>query len=151
LFFKLKYNKIKNWVYNVWPFYRKPDWHKVIVKYLLSGAVATATHLLVLSLAYRFLGWTIIYATTLAFAVAFIISFSLQKFWTFKNRAKRYFEQIYLYFLVGIFNLFLNAALMQVLAVNLNLHYLLSQLFVSAVVAVNSFLLYKYLVFKYKK
>jgi hypothetical protein len=45
----------------------------------------------------------------------------------------------------------LNAALMQVLAVNLNLHYLLSQLFVSAVVAVNSFLLYKYLVFKHKK
>ena len=151
MFFKLKYNKIKNQVYNIWPFYRKPNWHKVMVKYLLSGAMSTGTHLIVLSLAYRYLDLRILTATTLAYLVAFGVSFSLQKFWTFRNKAKRYFEQIYFYLLVGVFNLFFNAALMQALVVNLDFHYLLSQLFTSAIVALNSFLLYKYLVFKNKK
>jgi putative flippase GtrA len=113
--------------------------------------VSTATHLLILNVLYQFLGLQIIIATSLAYLVAFVVSFSLQKFWTFRNKAKRYFEQIYLYFLVGVFNLFFNAVLMQALVVNLDLHYLLSQLFTSAVVALNSFLLYKYLVFRYDK
>jgi putative flippase GtrA len=122
-----------------------------MVKYLLAGALATVTHLLILSLAHHFLGLQIIIATSVAYLVAFAVSFSLQKFWTFRNKAKRYFEQIYLYLLVGVFNLFFNAALMQGLVVNLDFHYLLSQLLSSAVVAINSFLLYKYLVFKHNK
>ena len=151
MFFKLKYNKIKNQVYNIWPFYRKPNWHKVMVKYLLSGLTSTTVHLIMLGLAYRLLDLQIIAATTLAYLVAFGVSFSLQKFWTFRNKAKRYFEQIYLYLLVGVFNLFFNAALMQALVVNLDFHYLLSQLLTSGAVALNSFLLYKYLVFKHNK
>jgi len=151
LFFKLKYNRIKNQVYNIWPFHRKPNWHKIMVKYLLAGALATVTHLLILSLVHHFLGLQIIIATSVAYLIAFAVSFSLQKFWTFRNKAKRYFEQIYLYLLVGVFNLFFNAALMQSLVVNLDFHYLLSQLLTSAVIAINSFLLYKYLVFKHNK
>ncbi len=122
-----------------------------MVKYLLSGAISTTIHLLILSFAYRYLNLQIISATTLAYLIAFGVSFSLQKFWTFRNKAKRYFEQIYLYLLVGVFNLFFNAALMQALVVNLDFHYLLSQLLTSGLVALNSFLLYKYLVFKHNK
>jgi putative flippase GtrA len=122
-----------------------------MVKYLLSGATSTAIHLIILSLAYRHLNLGIITATTLAYLVAFGVSFCLQKFWTFRNRDKRYFEQIYFYLLVGVFNLFFNAALMQFIVVNLGFHYILSQLFSSGLIALNSFLLYKYLVFKNKK
>jgi putative flippase GtrA len=122
-----------------------------MVKYLLSGLTSTTVHLIMLGLAYRLLDLQIIAATTLAYLVAFGVSFSLQKLWTFRNKAKRYFEQIYLYLLVGVFNLFFNAALMQALVVNLDFHYLLSQLLTSGVVALNSFLLYKYLVFKHNK
>jgi putative flippase GtrA len=148
LFFKLKYNRIKNQVYNIWSFYRKPRWQKVMIKYLLSGAISTAIHLTILSLAYSYLNLQIITATSLAYLIAFGVSFCLQKFWTFRNKSKRYLKQIYFYLLVGAFNLFFNAALMQFLVVNLDFHYLLSQIIVSGLVALNSFLLYKYLVFK---
>ncbi|MFP4514574.1 MAG: GtrA family protein [Parcubacteria group bacterium] len=122
-----------------------------MVKYLISGGLSTATHLIVLSLVYSYLGLQIITATTLAFFVAFGVSFSLQKFWTFRNKDNKYFHQLYFYLLVAVFNLFFNAALMQALVVNLDFHYLLAQLFTSALVALNSFLLYKYLVFKHNK
>jgi len=151
LFFPLKYNKIKTWLHNVIPASRRLEelnWHKLIVKYLIAGFLSTLTHLLVLHFVHTVFYLNIIASTTVAFIAAFLVSFSLQKFWTFRNLSRKYLQQIYLYLSIGIFNLFVNGLLMEITVNWWAWHYLWAQIATSALIAVSSFILYKFIVFK---
>jgi len=148
LFFSTKYNKIKNQVCIYWPFHKKPDWHKTLFKYGITGFISTAIHLLVLTFTHKFLSLDIIPATTIAYLTAFSVSFLLQKKWTFRSRSKKYIRQIFMFLFVGLFNLFFNALSMQILVIEYSLYFLLAQIITSSLVALNSFLVYKYIIFR---
>ena len=125
--------------------------YKIYVKYVLAGGTAAATNLVALFALHGVLKLAIVPAASLAFCAAFFVSFCLQKFWTFRDPSRRVLKQIFLYLVVGLFNLTLNAAAMYILVERLRIWYLLAQVLVGLVIAVESFLVYRALIFKKEK
>ncbi len=119
------------------------------IKYLIAGVTAAAVHISILSFFYRLVGLNIVVSTSLGFIVAFFVSFYLQKFWTFRDNGKeKIIKQMSIYLLVALCNLGINALAMYFLVEKLAIWYLLSQIIMNATIAIESFLIYKFIIFK---
>ena len=89
-----------------------------------------------------------LFSATLAFCMSFFVSFFLQKYWTFRDREQeKIYRQMGLYFAVAVTNLGLNTLLLYLSVDILRIWYLLAQVLVIAVIAVESFMIYKFLIF----
>ena len=122
--------------------------HRQIIRYIISGGIAAVVDLILLYILTDVFGIWYLFSATLAFCVTFFVSFFLQKYWTFRDRAKeKIYRQIGLTFAVAIINLGLNTLLMFLLVDILGIWYLLAQALVFAVIAVESFMIYKFLIF----
>lgn len=147
LFLSDKYNKIKRPLLKL--FSKKFKLKMIFFRFMVSGGMATLTQVLSLSIFYKLFDLNIIISTTLAFLLAFTVSFNLQKFWTFKDfRNSQLYKQLYLYFTVSFINLIVNGFLMHFMVNELSLFYIFSQILVSGFIGVYSFLVYKFLIFK---
>ena len=123
--------------------------NKIYIKYIISGGTAAGVDLGLLFIMTDLLKIWYIASATIAFLIAFFVSFTLQKFWTFRdNSTEGVYKQMSLYFAVGIANLFLNAGLMYVLVDVVRLWYMLAQVVAGVFVASWSFLIYKIFIFK---
>ncbi len=119
------------------------------MKFFIAGLFSGATDLIVLFILHQLLGVDIIFATSFAFVAAFMISFSLQKLWTFRNyNHKRLPRQLVLYLLNAFINMSLNAFAMHYLVNNLEIWYLLAQIMVNLVLGIFNFINYKFVIFK---
>lgn len=88
-------------------------------------------------------------AAILAFLVAFCVSFTLQKFWTFQNHSRdNMHTQAAMYLGSSLFGLALNTLLMYVFVDYLHIMVILSQVFVGAIVACCTFFISRHIVFK---
>jgi len=117
-----------------------------ILRYIISGGTAAIVDL---SLLYLFTDvfkiWYII-STVLAFLLAFMVSFSLQKYWTFKDHSNdNIHAQAIIYFAVTSINLGLNTLGMYFCVQYGHIHYLFAQIIVSALIAVESYFAYRIL------
>ncbi|MFW5888594.1 MAG: GtrA family protein [Patescibacteria group bacterium] len=147
------YKKFKNRLRLILPnIYFILNKNKIYIKYLLSGGLATFIHVGLLYFLTDIAGIWYIFSTSLAFVAAFVFSFNAQKFWTFRdNDNYKIKRQAGAYFSVGLFNLFLNASGMYLMVEWLGVMYIFAQLSVSLIVAGESFLLCKYIIFEKKK
>ncbi len=119
---------------------------KGAIKFIFSGVIAAGVNLLVLDIAYRVFNWPIFSAACLAFIVSFFISFSLQKFWTFREDSQeRLPGQLFAYLLNGLLGLYLNARLMKLLVEDLSVWHIVAQLAVSALIALQNYLVYRFI------
>lgn len=117
--------------------------HRVL-KYVISGVIASLVMFISLIFFRETLGIWYLYSSTLAFVLAFFSSFLLQKLWTFRNISNsETHKQLVLFFVVSIINLGLNAFAMFVLVDIMNIWYILSQFFVTALIAIWSFFIYR--------
>lgn len=122
---------------------------QVIIKFLISGGISTFVDLLALYLFAERLGMWYVEAAVFAFAIAFVVSFSLQKFWTFNGKhIRRKREQIPIYLLINLINLLINTAGMYVFVDVFKIWYLLAQVVMAGLIAVCSFFIYRLVVFK---
>jgi dolichol-phosphate mannosyltransferase len=121
------------------------------VRYILSGAIATATDLALLYMFTEFLGWWYLWSVIVAFILANIVSFLLQKYWTFEERstadAPRQFTR---YLIISITNSGINTGIVYVLVTTLATPYLIAQVIAAAILALTSFFIYRRFVF-YRK
>ena len=125
----------------------------VIVRYILSGGTAAVTDLSALYLFNSILGVQYLISAILAFLVAFGVSFSMHKFWTFKTEHSQdevMHKQVMLYLGTSLFGLVLNTLLMYVFVSGFHIQVILSQIFVGLMVACVSFFISRNFVFKYK-
>jgi dolichol-phosphate mannosyltransferase len=118
------------------------------LKFLISGGSAAVVDL---GLLYVFTDifhvWYLLSAV-MAFGAAFAVSFTLQKFWTFDDRALDVIrKQLVRYMLLALLGLGLNTLAMYVLVDHAGLHYLMAQIIASACIAVMNFFAYKHLIF----
>lgn len=122
---------------------------KAVVKFFIAGLFSGATDLIVLFILHQLLGIDIIFSTSFAFVAAFMISFSLQKLWTFRNyNHQRLPRQLVLYLFNAFVNMSLNAFFMHYLVNNLGIWYLLAQIMVNLFLGVFNFINYKFIIFK---
>ncbi len=123
----------------------------VVIRYLLSGGTAGVTDLIALYLLNGILGIYYLLSAILAFIMAFFVSFTLHKFWTFKSHEESTHKQVILYFSASLFGLSLNTLLMYIFVDYFHIEVILSQIIVGLLVACFSFFISRNLVFKYKK
>lgn len=122
--------------------------YKRIFKYLIAGSIGTFVNLALLYFFTDILGIWYLISAGLAFVLSFFVSFFLQKFWTFSDRDRqKMYRQMAGYLSVALANLALNTALMYLLVDGLKIWYMLAQFIISAFIAIESYLVYKFFIF----
>lgn len=123
-----------------------------IKRFIIAGSIGAITHFSILILLAEYGGFSIIFSTTMAFLVASVVSFTLQKLWTFESYDIRAVpSQMFLYVSVTVLNMALNALSMYAFTQKLEWHYLVAQFIISSLIAIESYMLYKYFVFQPRK
>jgi putative flippase GtrA len=129
-------------------FFFSPRFFKLI-RYLISGGTAAAVTLSVSFICTSLLKIHYLTSSVIAFSLGLCVSFVLQKFWTFTHHSlHRVKEEAGMYLLVGLFNLCINALLMFFFVEKMHLWYLLGQFLAAGLIAIESYYIYKIVVFK---
>ena len=122
--------------------------HSIVFKFIIAGGIAAIIDLGVLYILTAYVGFHYLTSVALAFITAFIASFTLQKFWTFRDHSiQNIHQQSIFYFAVSLGNFFLNTYLVYVSVEKIHIHYLVAQILVGGMIACLSFVLYKYVIF----
>ncbi|MDP3957998.1 MAG: GtrA family protein [bacterium] len=123
--------------------------YRKAVKYVISGGAATLANLLVLYTLAEYARLYYLIASVIAFIVSIAVSFSMQKFWTFRDKTTEGVHiQFFWYLLVVLGNLALNTLLVYALVEWLSVWYVLSQFLAGVVIAVIGFFAYRNFVFR---
>ncbi len=119
-----------------------------LLRYLISGGMAAISNIGALFLLVQFGNFHYLSASILAYLFGIVVSFTLQKFWTFQDKPTHDLHaQFARYMLVVLCNLLLNTSLMYLLVSQLGLWYILAQILATAVVAIIGYYAYKHFVF----
>ncbi|MEK7086979.1 MAG: GtrA family protein [Patescibacteria group bacterium] len=119
-----------------------------ILRYLFSGGTAFGVDFFFLYIFTEWIGLHYLISVVIAFLVAVVVSFILQKFWTFKNNSKTDLRrQATIYITVAIINTGLNTLLVYLFVEYIGLHYLFGQFFSSGLIAFESFFVYQIFIF----
>lgn len=120
-------------------------------RYLIAGTIGAITNIGGLFILTEYVGLHYLISAGISFIVACGVGFTLQKFWTFRERS---IEDIHIqaagFLIISIINFFLNIALLYVLVEYVHIWYIFAQVIASGLIAVSSFLLYRRVVFMEK-
>lgn len=121
------------------------------IRFLLAGGTGTVINLLILYvLTDIFHIWYLI-STSLAFVIGSVFSFGLQKFFTFQHRDLVGAHREYPVFIaVGVANLILNGLLMYTFVDGVGVHYLPAQILSTGLISIESFVMYRTVIFRKK-
>jgi putative flippase GtrA len=127
--------------------------HMKIVRYIISGGTSAVTDLFLLYLFTDIFHIWYIISAALAFIIAFFVSFTLQKYWTFRDNSNEGIKkQGLMYFVIGLINLGVNTLLVyfftEYLFVFLRYDYLVSQVCAAGLIAIVSFFVYQKFIFR---
>lgn len=116
---------------------------------MTSGLVPTIIELCLLYALVDYFAVWYLTASVITFSVSFVFSFSLRKFWVFKdNNRQRLGRQLWMYAGVFAFNILFNVSLMHFLVERIGWAYLGSQMFTDIFLGLNGFILNRTFIFK---
>ena len=119
-----------------------------LIRYIISGGTASAVDLGVIYFLTEKVKIWYLFSSILGLFIAFTVSFSLQKYWTFRDTRKSGSgKQALSYFVISIVNLAFNTLLLYVLVDIFHIWYLLAQFITLGIIAISSFFLYKLFIF----
>lgn len=121
------------------------------LRYLIAGGSAGVTDLVALYVLHNVFGMYYLLAAIFAFILAFVQSFTLHKFWTFKSHEQETHKQIVMYFGTSMIGLSLNTLLMYIFVDHFHINVILSQIIVGLLVASCTFFVSRNIVFKFNK
>jgi putative flippase GtrA len=120
-----------------------------LFRFLIAGGTAAAANLALFTLFVHVWHIYYLYASIAAFVISIIVSFTMQKFWTFRDMpihdAHMQFAR---YLVVVMCNLILNTALVFVMVEYFDLWSILSQASATVVIAVTGYVGYQRFVFR---
>lgn len=120
-----------------------------ILRFFISGGIATVTNLGLTLLLTSFFGIWYLLSALMAFLVATAVGFYLQKFWTFSQKNTQALPRESILFLANnVLGLFFTMLGMYVLVEHVGMWYLASQTIMLGIVAVWNFLAYRSVIFK---
>jgi putative flippase GtrA len=129
-------------------FWRLYEKYATLLRFLISGGTAAVVLFTLLYTLTDLLGIWYLASSVIASLGAFVVSFTLHKFWTFADpHLGRVPVQAAGHLTTGLINLGLNTLLLYFLVEFVHAHYLVAQVLVSGVLAVASFFVYKYFIF----
>lgn len=121
----------------------------ILARYLVAGITGAGTQIGLLYILTDVLGFWYLYSSIISFVIAIVISFILQKLWTFGDKKVRTaHHQFGKYLVVAVCGICINTAFMYILVDIVHIWYILAQIITGAVIAIFNFLMYKFFVFK---
>lgn len=119
-----------------------------VLRFILAGGTSALSQIAVLYLLTDVFGIWYLYSSILSFVFALFLSFTLQKFWAFRDRGiTGTHVQFAKYAVVIFFGLLINTTMMFLLVDMLHLWYILAQIITGAFIAVVNFFSYKKFIF----
>ncbi len=117
-----------------------------ILRYIMAGCTGITINIGIYTLLLTF-GFWYVTAATIAFSIATIVSFLLQKYWTFGNRqhGKKVTIQFGLHVTVVVFNIIANSFFVFVFVDTLAVNKILSEALSSFIIAIWSYFAYKFI------
>jgi putative flippase GtrA len=120
-----------------------------VIRFVISGGTATSINLGAVFMLTHFLGLWYVLSSITAFFAAFLVSFALQKFWTFGEDPTTYTHaQALLFLAVVLVALIINTTLIYSFVEYAHLHYLFAQFVSGIFIAVMNYFTYKHIVFR---
>jgi putative flippase GtrA/ADP-heptose:LPS heptosyltransferase len=119
-----------------------------IVRYIISGGTSAVINLVVFYVLNLEIGVYYITASILSFAAAFFVSFTLQKFWTFKSHETETHKQMIMYLGNSLFGLGLNTSILFICVHFLQILPLFGQIIAGALTAFCTFQISRNFVFR---
>lgn len=120
-----------------------------VARFIVSGSLATSANLGALFILTHFFDIWYLYSSIAATSLALVISFILQKVWTFENAMIEGVSfQVFLFLIVILTGLGINSVVVYTLVEYAGLHYLAAQVLSGLCIAVMNFFAYKHLVFR---
>ena len=127
-------------------------WKSIIfVRYFICGITAAATNIGLLYIFTDLVGVWYLYSSIIAFLLALIVSFVLQKFVVFKDQnIVKIHHQFSRFFIAAVFGVLTNTILVYLCTDVLGIWYILSQIIAGFFVMIQNFILYKFFIFNEK-
>ncbi len=123
--------------------------YSLLIRYVISGGTAALVDIVILYIATEYFGVWYLASAVFAFTLAFIVSFLLQKFWAFRDtRTQAMHGQLFSYLGVLVVNMILNTWFIYYLVEHGNQHYVIAQIISGAVIALWSFFIYRFVIFR---
>ncbi len=120
-----------------------------IARFVVSGGTATIVNLGALFVFTQMFQIWYLFSSIFAFGASFLVSFTLQKFWTFGDTSReRIHTQASIFLVVIVTALVLNTTLLYLFVEYAHLHYLLAQLISGIFIAFINFYSYRHFVFR---
>lgn len=120
-----------------------------IIRYIFAGGIATASNLLILFVGVHYFNLWYLTGSIIAFCCAVIISYSLQKFFVFKNYStENMHAQFINFFIFNLIMLGVNTLLMYTFVDIIGVWYLLAQALSAVIGACINYIYFSKVIFK---
>ncbi len=120
-----------------------------IIRYLISGSIVAIVSVFLLYVLTDLFGVWYLLSGIISFIIAFIINFSMQKFWTYRDMSyKSIGFQMMLFLLVAVVNLSINIILLYSFVECFEMNYLLSQVVILVLLASVNYFIYQIIIFR---
>jgi len=116
-------------------------------RYITTGLLAAAVEYMLLVALTEWVGLWYLTSNSIAYISGFLISFLLNRFWSFKSK-DNIVKQLVLYGILFAINFVLTNALMYALTSILGILYLISKIFVMGIVVIWNFIIYKKIIYQ---
>lgn len=121
---------------------------RLVARYVAVGIFAVVLDILLLYLLTDVAHLWYLAAAVIAFIATFLVAFTLQKHWTFRDGSGAYLRQGTSYFVIGVLNLLLDTFFLYVAVDIFGLWYLGSQVVIMGFLAFLSFLANRHVTFR---
>ncbi|MDD5605869.1 MAG: GtrA family protein [Patescibacteria group bacterium] len=134
-----------------------PLWGQIL-RFSITGMLNAGVDFGILNLLIKLAGWAPVWANTISFSSAVIVSYCLNKYWTFKDTQPQHLRQFPTFVIVSVVGLGLSNLLVHFgtsclvhnpfFEISFTWSYNLAKAVSAGIVLIWNFLAYKYLVFK---
>jgi putative flippase GtrA len=118
-----------------------------VARFLIAGGTSAVVNLSILFILTHWFGVWYLYSSIVAISIATIVSFILQKLWTFRNFGTEVHIQFPMHVTLALSNIVVNTISLYILVEWFGLWYLFAQVIVGAFLAVVNYTIYKTLIF----
>ncbi|AJS60348.1 GtrA family protein [Paenibacillus sp. IHBB 10380] len=111
-----------------------------LIKYAIVGGLGTGIHFAVLIMLVELWNMNPVVSSIIGFIVVLIISYFLNRIWTFENQQSGYAKQFMKYVIVSCAGMFINTLIMYVTVEWLSISYIVGQLISTVVVPIHNYI-----------
>ncbi len=118
-----------------------------IIKYIFSGGTSFLINILIFWILTKTTNIWYVYASVISFILSTFVGYNLHKKITYIDRSKTEIKTVFVYYILNIINISMNAFLIFIFVEYLNIFKLISLILSNTLISIYSFIIYKKIIF----